>query len=63
MQKRRARFQLRVDREAMKKIKEIARKAKRTVTSLLTEAVNDLLVKYGQKPVAEERRIGRPKKS
>ena len=61
MQKRRARFQLRLNVEAYQRLKNLAKRKKTTITNLLIEAVNDLLVKYGLRPIAKAPPVGRPK--
>lgn len=61
MQKPRARFQLRLNMEAMNRLKNLAKRKKTTITSMLVEAVNDLLVKHGLKPIAKAPPVGRPK--
>lgn len=61
MQKPRARFQLRLNVQAHKRLKNLAKKRKTTITNLLIEAVNDLFVKHGLRPIAKAPPVGRPK--
>ena len=62
MQKRRARFLLRLNVQAHQRLKNLAKRKNTTITNLLIEAVNDLLVKHGLRPVAKASPpAGRPK--